>query len=269
MNRRSDAGRPFKDQPLKVWHYRPRVPATDAPVVFVMHGVKRDAEYYRDTWKEAAERFGFLLLCPEFPARTYPRKAYQLGNLVDEDRRPLPEEEWTFKAIERLFDSVKEATGNVSERYSIYGHSAGGQFVHRLAMFLPEARYETAIAANTGWYTMPTFSGKRFPYGLRRSGNSPQRIKKAFDRRLVVLLGERDTDAEDPHLRQSAGARKQGANRLERGRAFYDTAIREAEKLGVGLKWELRTVPEAAHFDPRMMPAAARIISESRVSPTA
>lgn len=254
-----------RSRSLGVWYHRPRLLAHDTPVVFVMHGVKRDAKHYRDTWETAAERFGFLLLCPELLAQTYPRRAYQLGNLVDEACRPLPEEEWTFHAIERLFDSVKEATGNTSERYSIYGHSAGGQFVHRLAMFLPQARYATAIAANTGWYTMPTFTGKRFPYGLRKSGHSQERLRKAFGRHLVVLLGERDTDAGDPHLRQSTGARRQGGNRLERGRAFYGTASREAEKLGVKLSWELRTVPGAAHFDPQMMPAAARTLSESRI----
>ena len=251
--------------PVRVWyHLSPSVPVSKTPVVFVMHGVKRDAKHYRDTWRDAAERYGFLLLCPEFPKQTYSRRAYHLGNLVGKARDPLPEEGWTFHIIERLFDSVKQATGNTSERYSIYGHSAGGQFVHRLAMFLPGARYETAIAANTGWYTMPSFPGKRFPYGLRGSGCSPERLRRAFGRRLVILLGEQDTDADDPHLRQSSGAKRQGSNRFERGRAFYDTARGEAEKLGVALEWELRTVPGAAHFDPQMMPAAAQILSESQ-----
>lgn len=260
----------FADRPgdpersLRVWYYRPALPIRAAQVVFVMHGVKRDAEYYRDTWQDAAERFGFLLLCPEFPARTYPRRAYQLGNLVDENRRPLPEAEWSFATIERLFDAVREATGSPVERYSIYGHSAGGQFVHRLAMFAPGPRCATAVAANTGWYTMPAFTGKRFPYGLRRSGLPERRLKQAFGRRLVVLLGENDTDPGDPHLRRSAGADEQGSNRFERGRTFYATALREAGRLGVKLEWELETVPGAAHFDPQMMPAAARILSESR-----
>ncbi len=225
-----------------------------------MHGVKRDADTYRDTWATAAERFGFLLLCPEFSTADYPRKAYQLGNLMDGERRPLPEEEWTFGVIERLFDEVKEATGNTGERYHIYGHSAGGQFVHRLALFSPEARFDQAVTANTGWYTMPTFRGKKFPYGLRRSGSTPERLEWSFGRRLVVLLGDQDTDAEDPFLRKSAAARKQGRNRFERGHAFYATAQNEAARLGVRLNWSLRTAPGAAHVDGQMMPAAARIL---------
>ena len=248
-------------RPLTVWYHRPAGLPDTAPIVFVMHGVKRDAHNYRDNWTAAAERFGFLLLCPEFTRTDYPdRRAYQLGNLVDGAGGPLPRDVWTFGVIERLFDLVRELTGNTSGRYHIYGHSAGGQFVHRLALFMPEARCATAIAANTGWYTMPTLGGRRFPYGLRDSPSTPKTLKRALGNRLVVLLGERDTDAEDPFLRQSKGARRQGKNRFERGLAFYAVAGDEAARLGVTLNWTLETVPGAAHFDQLMMPAAARAL---------
>src|SRR3712207_6943257 len=80
-------------------------------------------------------------------------------------RRPPRSTLFPYTTLFRsLFDFVREATGNPSEQYRIYGHSAGAQFVHRLALFVPEARFATAIAANAGWYTMPTFDGKKFPY---------------------------------------------------------------------------------------------------------
>lgn len=252
---RRGASRP----PMNVHYYRPPGLPHAAPVVFVMHGVKRDADLYRDTWSAAAGRYGFLLLCPEFSKADYPRRAYQLGNVVDGEKRPRPESDWTFHAIEDLFDAVREATGNSSERYRIYGHSAGAQFVHRMALFVPGGRFETAVSANAGWYTMPTF-GSRFPYGLKRSPATPETLGQAFGRRLVVLLGERDTDARDPHLRNSAAARRQGRSRLERGRGFYAAARDEAGRLGVPLRWKLETVPGAAHFDHLMVPAAARAL---------
>jgi pimeloyl-ACP methyl ester carboxylesterase len=249
---------------LTVWYYCPlHISAAIAPIVFVMHGVKRDAHYYRDNWRDAAERFGFLLLCPEFAKPDYPFVAYQLGNLVDGAGEPLPEEEWTLGLIERLFDFVREATGNPSEQYRIYGHSAGAQFVHRLALFVPEARFATAIAANAGWYTMPTFDGEKFPYGLKKSGSTLERLKSALGKHLVILLGEQDIDADDPHLRKSEGARRQGINRFERGLTFYTTARDEAAELGMMSNWELVTVPGAAHLDPQMIPAAARELFRS------
>lgn len=259
VDKRGDA-----DKPITVWYYRPLNLPVAAPIVFVMHGVKRDAQAYRDTWMVAAERFKFLLLCPEFAATEYPRKAYQLGNLTDDAGNPLPRSGWTFGAIEHLFDFVKETTGNTSERYRIYGHSAGGQFVHRLALFLPEARYSTAVTANAGWYTMPTLDGATFPYGLGGSVGTADDLRRAFGRRLVVLLGERDTDARDPHLRRSPAARSQGRNRLERGHTFYSTARSEASRLGVSLNWKLVVVPGAAHLQQQMMPTAAEALFRER-----
>lgn len=246
--------------PLTVRYYLPScISADSAPVVFVMHGVKRDADTYRDNWAEIAEEFEFLLICPEFGRAEYPRRtSYQLGNLAGRGGELLPKHRWTFDVIERLFDHIKKATGNTNERYHIYGHSAGAQFVHRLALFLPEARFATAIAANTGWYTMPTFDGAKFPYGLRGSACTPEGLKAALGNRLVVMLGERDDDSDAPYLRRSKGAKKQGETRLERGQNFYATALREAEKLEARPGWKLIIVPEAPHLDRQMMPVAAR-----------
>lgn len=63
-----------------------------------------------------------------------------------------------------------------AKTYVIYGHSAGGQFSHRLCYFEgmmsaghPEyPRIEKALIANPGWYTMPDTS-MYYPYGLDRT----------------------------------------------------------------------------------------------------
>lgn len=248
--------------PISVRYYRPSEFSEDSPVLFVMHGTGRNAAKYRDNWSVSAEKHGFLLLCPEFATVSYSSKAYQLGGLVDDSGDWLPERTWTFGVIEDLFDLVREATGNTSEQYYLYGHSAGGQFVHRMVLSMRLTRCELAIAANTGWYTMPTYESKKFPYSLKHSGISEAKLKQAFSRRLVVLLGEEDTDSEDPTLRKTRSARSQGANRLERGYTFYDTAQDKATRYGVPLNWKLRTVPGANHHDPHIMPAATQVFFE-------
>ncbi len=152
---------------------------------------------------------------------------------------------------------------NASNDEFLYGHSAGAQFVHRLPMLVSEARYDAAVAANAGWYTMPTFH-ETFPYGLEGIGVTPEALRGAFARRLIVMLGESDVEADDPLLRNSSRARRQGRNRFERGHAFHAAALEQAQRLGVPLGWELITVPGAAHSDPEMMPAAAEALFASR-----
>jgi pimeloyl-ACP methyl ester carboxylesterase len=243
---------------LRVWYHRPAGLSEEAPVVFVMHGTNRDADVYRDRWRVAAERFGFVLVCPRFRRSDFGRGTYQLGRMVDREGVRQPKRSWAFNVVEELFDHVRCETGNKSERYHIYGHSAGGQFVHRLAMFMPDARFETAVAANSGWYTMPTFD-EGFPYGLRGSLGG-EGLEKVLGRSLVILLGERDTDSNDPYLRITPEALRQGKNRLDRGRNFHAAAEREAERLGARFGWRLITVPGASHLDNSMMPSALREI---------
>lgn len=247
---------------IDVLSYRPHGFESRSPVLFVMHGTKRNAADYRDGWVSTADRYGCLLLCPRFPKRAYPGRAYHRGGVLDRKGTTRPASAWTFALIERLFDLVRDATGNTSRGYHLYGHSAGGQFVHRLALLLPETRLVAAAAANAGWYTMPTF-GERFPYGLTGSGVTATTIGAALGRPLTVLVGERDVAPDDPYLRTSRRAREQGANRFERAHAFLAAARAEAARRGTGCAWRLETVPDAAHMDAEMMPTAARLLFET------
>jgi pimeloyl-ACP methyl ester carboxylesterase len=52
--------------------------------------------------------------------------------------------------IERLFDHVRQTLGISATTYDIVGHSAGGQFVERLVLFLPSARFRRAVASSPG-----------------------------------------------------------------------------------------------------------------------
>lgn len=256
---RFEGGKVAGKKPLTVHYHLPADLPDDAPIVFVMHGTRRDADHYRDNWRAAAERFRFILLCPEFGKENYNRRAYHLGYVTYRSGRPRAKSKWTFTVIEDLFDFVREETGNTSEKYHIYGHSAGGQFVHRLVMFMPEARFATAVAANSGWYSMPDFD-REYPHGLEGAPNSPETLKKAFDRDLVILLGECDTDPEDPYLRNSPEVACQGKNRFERGHNFHAAAKRAAAEIEAPFGWKLRVAPDAPHLDAAMMPAAARTI---------
>jgi poly(3-hydroxybutyrate) depolymerase len=244
---------------IRVYYYRPQALTSESPIVFVMHGVHRDAQRYMREWIPYALQRNFLLLCPEFDAEQFPSQAYQRGNMFDASKNPIPESCWTFSTIERLFDYVRSVSDNKRQGYFIYGHSAGGQFVHRFVLFMPSARYERAIAANPGYFTMPNYSGHAFPYGLRNSGLSESSLRCSFTRDFVLLLGDQDIDPDDPDLRKTGNAEEQGATRFERGQNYFRAAQVEAARLGARLEWRLKTVEGAHHSDAQMIQAAVGI----------
>ncbi len=58
---------------MRVFTYVPDTFAPESPVLIVMHGVKRDADRYRDTWRDIAAKTNTLLLVPEFSNEMWPK----------------------------------------------------------------------------------------------------------------------------------------------------------------------------------------------------
>jgi poly(3-hydroxybutyrate) depolymerase len=245
---------------VPVYVYTPASARSDSPILFVMHGVRRNAEEYLDAWMPHADRHGVVLVAPQFSASRYrSSRVYQAGNVLDARGRPQERREWVFGEIERIFDRVRKATGNRSRRYFLYGHSAGAQFVHRMVMLMPEARFAAALAANAGSYTMSDFE-VGYPFGLEGVPVDSSKLRAAFGRPLVVLLGEEDDDPKDPNLPDAAAARRQGAHRLARGRAFFTRAEGVARELEARFAWRLETVPGVGHDQRQMAGAASRLL---------
>jgi poly(3-hydroxybutyrate) depolymerase len=245
---------------MTVYTYLPAgTEAAAARIVFVMHGVSRNADGYRDAWIPAAERHGFLVIAPLFDREQWGPGGYSHRSAVSRDGQVREKALWSYSVIEHLFDALKEATGNRSRRYDIYGHSEGGQFVHRLVLLLPEARYARAVAANPGWYTMPSF-GVGFPYGLKGSPATEASLKSSLGRDFVLMLGERDTDPDHAQLRRTPEAMAQGANRFERGQKYFEEARTRASEMKSDFRWKLEVVPGSAHDNSKMSRAAAAVL---------
>jgi poly(3-hydroxybutyrate) depolymerase len=247
---------------ITVYTYLPNgVKASEASIVFVMHGKGKNAKVYRDAWIKQADKHGFMIIAPLFDKTQWPGGKYAHSSVVGKNGKIQPASKWSFSVIEHLFDAVRSATGNRHPRYFIYGHSEGGQFVHRFVMLMPQARYARAVAANPGWYTMPKFDVK-FPYGLAGSPVSKASLKKSLGRDFVILLGDQDTDPNHKDLRRTPQAMAQGSNRFERGKNFYREGKKRAGELQCAFNWKLKVVPGAAHQNNKMSAAAAAIFAE-------
>ena len=60
------------EKPIRVWYFKPSSYSSSTPILFVMHGMQRNAQEYRDQWVSYARHYGALLVVPEFSEKTYP-----------------------------------------------------------------------------------------------------------------------------------------------------------------------------------------------------
>jgi poly(3-hydroxybutyrate) depolymerase len=253
-------------EPLRVFYAAPENLGPDTPIAIVIHGAQRDADVYRDQWTALAQAGGFLVLCPQFDKTHFPKEAdFSQGRVLGEDGRPTPRDDWTFSAIEPLFDDIVRRLGSRQATYRFYGHSGGSQFVHRFLFLNPKARTSRVVMANAGWYTIPD-PAQAWPYGLGGLPAAEVDLAAAFARDAVVLLGEADTDPNHKALRHSPEADAQGLHRFARGHHFFRGCQARAEAIGVPFNWRLAYVPGADHQNVLMAPEAARILAGAAVA---
>lgn len=252
---------PLASRPLRVFFHVPDGATADSPVVMVLHGVNRDADAYRDSWIDAADRYGFVIAAPQFRDVFYPNSSgYALGNVFVNGNEPSPEtlrdpDEWTFHWLEPLFDDIVARTPSEADVYQAFGHSAGAQFLHRLVQFVPDGRYQHVIAANAGWYTVPD-DAVAYPYGL---GGSPIEggDRSFFGRGLVIHNGGLDADPDSANLRHTPEADAQGAHRFERGGHFYERSAEIALEVCEDFRWQREIIAGVGHSQSGMAERAA------------
>ena len=249
---------PGSHHPITVWFCRTTSLATDTRIVFVMHGSEsQTARQACDIASSDVEALNALVLAPQFSEKYYPGDAYMFGDMLDPALRIRPKAEWALTAIERLFDAVRNGLALTQSDYDIVGFSGGGQFVHRLVLFVPEARFRRAVAVSAGRYAFPSWS-EQFPYGLSGSPIDREGLARAFSRDFIVMLGDGDLADRD----REREATTQGTNRFARGLRFFATASEQAVALRAPLRWQLHIVHGVDHAAVPMVKAALQLLRE-------
>ena len=237
---------------LDIYYFLPQNYTPQSPVLFVFHGAGRNADDYRDAMVSKSQELGFLVFTPEFSIAEFPNgDAYNLGNVYVDGDNPTPEtlnpeSEWAYSIIEPLFDHVKTLTQNETSQYDLFGHSAGGQFVHRFLMFKPNARVHTAVASASGWYTFPD-ENIPFPYGFDDSILLNSDFSGLFSKQVIIQVGENDDDPNSAGLRHNTYADAQGLNRKERATNFFQYCSNLANQESLIFNWQFELVPNANH----------------------
>lgn len=268
-----EGGSEQKEKTITVYYHKPKNFSKQSPVLIVVPGSGRNGWDYRDAWIEASEKQGILILSPHYPEKYYPEFwSYNLGGMItdvkiNEERTAMlsyeinkDPEKWIWDDFDRIFSRVKNKLKLETETYDMFGHSAGGQILHRMTLFAPDNKAKRILASNSGWYTIPSAADK-FPYGLKGVMSTDKQAKKTFKTNLVVFLGEEDDENETRgHLVRSPETDKQGTHRLVRGKYFYNKSKVYADSLGTDFNWELKIIPDVGHDYERMSKAAANYL---------
>ncbi len=249
---------PLSTKPITVYYHIPNGNISTMPILLSFHGDERNGAEYRDYWISMANANGFMVFAPEYSEANYPGgDGYQLGNVFVDGDNPSsgtynPIDEWTFSTVDPLFESIKTRVSGSQLTYDAWGHSGGAQFLQRFRMYLPNSKMNTAICSNAGWYTVPE-TGIDFPYGIDKSELTTTNFTDAFPKRLIVHLGQNDTDPNSPGLRHNPTVdNQQGLNRLDRGRYFYTESLAYAQTISSTFNWQKQEVAGVGH-DPQGM----------------
>jgi hypothetical protein len=240
------------DRPLVLECFRPQAHKPDHPVVIVQHGASRNGAEYCEAWIPAAERHGLLIVAITFSKEAWPDAVtYNNGHVLDEEGRLRPREFWSQAIPGRVFALLREAGVARRDKTYLWGHSAGGQFVHRLLATQPPGIFEAVGAANSGWYTLPTLD-LHYPDGLGGIGLTRDDVVRLLGYPLVIFSGDRDIDGTADNFPRHESAMAQGPNRVARTQFYIDRGHAEAAKLGVPYRWSRVVVPGVAHEGMRM-----------------
>jgi hypothetical protein len=236
-----------RDRPIHVWYARPVDPRPQPRIVFVLHGDSRTGRLARDMGAPYAREHRLIVVAPQFGEDHYPDEAYDLGGMV-RGGALQPRKDWTLLLIEHLFDHLRERWSLSVTSYDILGHSAGGQFVQRLVLFVPEARFRRAVASGAGTVAIPDVRVDA-PYGVGGVAMEDGELERSLSRDFVVVVGDRDID-EGP---RPAVVLAQGKTRVSRAYRLFAAAHEAAVERRVTLAWRLRVVSGLDHSPPETL----------------
>lgn len=280
-------GQGHEEDVIEVHYYKPENFNKQSKILIVVPGAGRNGDSYRDSWIEASEKHNVLILSPAYYEDVYKFEDYHLGGLLSNSNIKdcvifkensnvveLNEEKfeftvdlqpgnWIFNDFDRLFENVVKAMNSSQSKYDIFGHSAGGQILHRFVLFLPNTKADRILASNSGFYTVPDFTFP-LPFGIKNTYLTEEILKNSLKKRLVLFIGELDNENETGgHLLRSPTVDKQGLHRLERANYFFNTGKDVASKMHTMFNWELEIVPNIGHNQRKMAKEAAKYLYEN------
>lgn len=199
--------------------YVPISYSEESQILVVVHGTPPEdepaesyAEYYANAWLPFAEEYEYLLVVPAFNQEDFSSRLgdHALSGYRGLFGREIGADAWVLKLVE----DCQQALGLAAEKFSLYGHSAGGQFVGRFLVTHPEV-VKQAVITSAATYPQPTME-VAWPFGMGElhtdiewDADTVTRVDIVPDEQewlaaaqipLTVIVGLNDTAELDPSL---------------------------------------------------------------------
>ena len=213
-------------------------------VIFIIHGNSRNVEKYLNEWIEPSKNKNVILVAPHFKKSSYPN--FATLQMATSSGKVLKDQSNNLKnSLSSFFSYFKSKYNLSSTSYSIFGFSAGSQFTHRYMLFRDDKQIDKAVLGSAGWYTF--LNNEPFPYGMRNMPVEREKYEWFLSRQVLFILGAKDNDPNHESLNNSRGARKQGANRFDRGKSYFENIVSYSEKNMIPLRWRYKVIPNLDH----------------------
>ena len=242
---------------IELFYITPKKIDKDTELLFVMHGNDRNAKDYISAWIPHIKNKNIIVVAPRFDKRNY-RYFFLLESANSSGVINNNSNDYINSSISSFYNFFKIKFSLNTNKYMMFGHSAGAQFTHRYMLFSNDKRISNAVVANAGWYTF--LNGADFPYGINNSpiDITPSDIRWFMSNRSTLLIGGNDISLND--VNSSRGAINQGRTRLDRANNYFNVMIDIADKENIPLRWTYKVVDRVGHDYKKMTFQAAKIL---------
>lgn len=239
----------FDGTPLRLHFYKPASYSGEG-FILLFHGASRAAGRYRDDATGMADRFGTLVVVPEFDLVRFPDRTYQFGGVFREDGSLADEDERTYAFAPILVEYIRGREGDPRLPHLLLGFSAGGQFVGRMAAFL-DTDAERLVVISPGSCMFPT---REMDFGLGFGGlpeelSSDERIRRYLGLPITIYIGTNDTGTAQLPRGDSYA---QGVHRYSRNLRWFNEAMDLAYLREWEFNWRLVIAHGPGHSPPEM-----------------
>lgn len=213
------------------------------------HGTNGNADEYRDGARDFATANNLRVVAPRYEETRWNNSDYNRGGLVSGRD--------TFNLCPMMVEAVRDWLGDPNEDYFLFGFSAGGQFMSRVAAHatLPSG-LQRIVMGGASTYVWPSTSADwPIPYGFNGRADAEAELDRYLGLPITVFIGVDDTTV-DANLSSGTYPDAMGANRYERAQNFFAAGQAAASARGVPFGWAYVEVPGVGHNNVQMMAAA-------------